>query len=112
MRYWELSRLQLNPHAPAVLHSDDGANRVIALALAAGESLAEHQVHEHALIFVVEGELALKAGAEEHNLSAPALAQFDPAERHEVHAVSDSRLVLCLAPWPGEGHPRRATQGP
>jgi hypothetical protein len=30
---------------------------------------------------------------------------FDPGERHEVRAVSDARLLLVLAPWPGAGHP-------
>jgi quercetin dioxygenase-like cupin family protein len=30
---------------------------------------------------------------------------FDPGERHEVHARSDARLLLVLAPWPGDGHP-------
>ena len=33
------------------------------------------------------------------------LALFDPGERHEVRARSDARLLLVLAPWPGEGHP-------
>jgi quercetin dioxygenase-like cupin family protein len=111
VRSWELSRLDVSPHAPVVLHSDDGANRVIALALPAGDSLSEHQVHEQALVFVVEGELSVQAGDEQLTLSAPGLAQFEPAERHQVLALSDCRLVLCLAPWPGEGHPRRAAEG-
>jgi hypothetical protein len=33
------------------------------------------------------------------------LAIFDPKERHEVIANTDARLLLVLAPWPGEGHP-------
>ena len=43
-------------------------------------------------------------------LNAPGqrLLSFDPNERHEVRAKSDSRLLLLLAPWPGEGHPSRA----
>jgi quercetin dioxygenase-like cupin family protein len=32
-------------------------------------------------------------------------AVFDPGERHEVRAKGDARLLLVLAPWPGEGHP-------
>jgi len=32
-------------------------------------------------------------------------AVFDPGERHEVRARSDARLLLVLAPWPGDGHP-------
>ena len=36
-----------------------------------------------------------------------------PHERHEVRATSDARLLLVLAPWPGEGHPgaRDASRG-
>jgi hypothetical protein len=30
---------------------------------------------------------------------------FDPHERREVRATSDARLLLVLAPWPGDGHP-------
>jgi hypothetical protein len=28
---------------------------------------------------------------------------FDPAERREVRATTDTRLLLLLAPWPGVG---------
>jgi hypothetical protein len=28
-----------------------------------------------------------------------------------VRATSDARLVLTLAPWPGEGHPRQRSGG-
>jgi hypothetical protein len=28
---------------------------------------------------------------------------FDPAERREVRATADTRLLLLLAPWPGVG---------
>ena len=33
------------------------------------------------------------------------VAHWVPAERHEVKATTDARLVLILAPWPGPGHP-------
>ena len=33
------------------------------------------------------------------------LAVFDPKERHEVCATEDSRLLLVLSPWPGDGPP-------
>jgi quercetin dioxygenase-like cupin family protein len=105
MQIWELDRLRVAAHQPQVLRSDDDANRVIALLLPQGEALQEHQVHEHALVFVVRGELLVSAGASERTLSAPSLIHFDPGERHEVRAISECQLVLCLAPWPGPGHP-------
>ncbi len=97
--------MRVAAHQPQILRSDDDANRVIALLLPQGEVLQEHQVHEHALVFVVRGELLVSAGSNERSLSAPSLIHFDPGERHEVRAVSECLLVLCLAPWPGAGHP-------
>lgn len=107
MDFWRLDAELVEPRAPRILHSDDQANRVILLGLAAGERLSEHQVHEHALVIVLDGEVAIRAGADEEKLGAQALVHFNPAERHEVQALTDSRLLLCLAPWPGPGHPSR-----
>ncbi len=105
--FWRLDAEQVQVHAPRVLHSDDEANRVILLALPAGERLSEHQVHEHALALVLAGEVVVRAGNTEERLGAQSLVHFEPAERHEVEAVVDARLLLCLAPWPGVGHPSR-----
>ena len=105
MQSWELDRLRVAAHQPQILRSDNDANRVIALLLPQGECLQEHQVHEHALVFVTRGQLLVSAGASERTLSAPSLIHFNPAERHEVRAISECQLVLCLAPWPGAGHP-------
>ncbi len=107
MDFWRLDAEAVQPHSPRILHSDDEANRVILLAIPAGERLSEHQVHEHALVFVLDGEVIIRAGAAEQRLGAQGLVHFKPAERHEVEAVTDSRLLLSLAPWPGPGHPSR-----
>ncbi len=107
MEVWQLNWEPVEVHAPRVLRSDDDANRIILLALPSGERLSDHQVHEHALVVVLDGEVLVRAGSEEQTLGAPGLVHFEPAERHEVEAVSDSRLLLCLAPWPGPGHPSR-----
>jgi quercetin dioxygenase-like cupin family protein len=105
--FWQLDSEQVEAHAPRVLRSDDDALRVILLVLPQGESLADHQVHEHALVVVLDGEVVMRAGSTEQRLGPHGLVHFTPAERHEVEAVSDSRLLLCLAPWPGPGHPSR-----
>lgn len=107
MEFWELDSESVAPHAPRVLRSDDDAVRIILLALPTGERLSDHQVHEHALVVVLDGEVLVRAGADEQTLGRHGLVHFEPAERHEVEAVSDSRLLLCLAPWPGPGHPSR-----
>ena len=108
MECWELDSITAEPHHPVVLTSEEGAARVIALSLPAGELLAEHQVHEEALLFVIEGEVEVSADGAARRLGAPALARFPRAERHTVRALSDCRLLLCLAPWPGPGHPSLA----
>jgi quercetin dioxygenase-like cupin family protein len=112
VQFWELDDLGVAAHEPRILRSDDDASRVIALLLPQGESLQEHQVHEHTLVFVVQGQLRVSAGASNHELSAPSLIHFEPAERHEVSALSDCQLVLCLAPWPGPRHPSQTRPSP
>ena len=92
MDTWDISSLEIQPHHPEVLRSDD-ETRVIAIHLPGGEALQEHQVQEQAGRTVVGG--------------PGFLAHFEPAEPHEVRATRDARLVLLLSPWPGDGHPRR-----
>jgi quercetin dioxygenase-like cupin family protein len=108
MEIWALEELAAEPHQPRVLRSDDGAARVIALTLPRGELLQDHQVHEHAWVVLISGELIVRGGDEQRTIAPGALAHFDPAERHEVEAVLDARMVLILSPWPGPGHPSLA----
>jgi quercetin dioxygenase-like cupin family protein len=94
----------VQPQHPQVLDSRD-EGRTILLALAAGDSLQEHQVHERAWVLVLVGEVEIEDGGDKVTGGSGLLALFDPGERHEVRARSDARLLLVLAPWPGEGHP-------
>ena len=107
MKRWDLRSVDVEPHQPEVLHSE-GEGRTILISLPAGEALQEHQVLERAWLFVVEGEIEVPgAGDGDGETGGPGfLAVFDPNERHEVRARSDARLLLLLAPWPGDGHPR------
>jgi quercetin dioxygenase-like cupin family protein len=105
METWDLSSLDVQPQKPEVLASDD-EGRVIAIQLQAGEMLNEHQVHERAWLVVVNGAVELDDSGGTTTRGGPGtLAVFDPNERHEVRATEDSRLLLLLSPWPGEGHP-------
>ena len=104
-KHWDLRALEVAPHRPVILHSARGQARSVALYLPAGEQLQDHQVHERAHLLVIDGEVDVTAGEEAVSGGAGLLAVFDPAERHEVRARSDARLLLVLAPWPGEGHP-------
>jgi quercetin dioxygenase-like cupin family protein len=105
METWDLRSLDVKPHQPEVL-SSDAEGRVIVIELPAGEALQEHQVHERAWLAVVSGAIEVDdSGGATTRGGSGLLALFDPNERHEVRATEDSRLLLLLSPWPGEGHP-------
>ena len=105
MRTWDIRGLEVEAHKPEILSSSDAA-RVIVLNLPAGERLQEHVVHERAWLLVVEGELEILAsGGERSGGGTGFLFEFDPKEPHGVTAKADARLLLFLAPWPGDGHP-------
>jgi quercetin dioxygenase-like cupin family protein len=106
MKTWDIRALDVEAHKPHIVSSHEGAARVIALQLPAGERMQEHEVHERAWVVVVDGELEIEASNGESTSGGPGfLAEFEPQEPHEVRATSDTRLLLFLAPWPGDGHP-------
>ena len=90
---------------PIVLHSDDGA-RAVLIVLQPGQELGEHQVKESAFLLVVDGRVRVEAAGETVEAGVGELFRFDPDERHSVTADGRARLMLLLAPWPGEGHYR------
>src|SRR5579875_1017332 len=105
MKSWDLRTHALAPHAPEIL-SSDAAARAIVLEIPAGESLSEHQVHERAWVTIIDGEVEISSSnGETVTGSTGLLVEFAPAERHAVLARSTARLLLLLAPWPGDGHP-------
>ena len=105
MEHWDLRTLDVQPHQPKILHSSRGESRTIALHLRAGELLQDHEVHERAHLVVVDGELEVDGGGSTVTGGPGFMAIWDPHERHEVRATTDARLLLMLAPWPGDGHP-------
>ena len=61
---------------------------------------------ENAFLIVVDGVVQVAAGGQTIDAGAGTLVRFDPDERHAVSARDGARLLLLLAPWPGEGHYR------
>jgi quercetin dioxygenase-like cupin family protein len=106
MQTWDVSSLDIEPHHPQVLTSED-ETRVIAIQLPKGEEMQEHQTYERSFMQVVDGEIEV-IHADGTQAGGPGfLAHFEPNERRHVRATADARLLLVLAPWPGEGHPSR-----
>ena len=74
------------------------------LELRPGEALGDHGVKESALLVVVDGSVRVEAGDESVDGAAGSLFHFEPDERRAVTTDDGARLLLLLAPWPGEGH--------
>lgn len=109
MNSWDVKGLDLKPRLPEILSSGDTA-RAIALDLAAGESLADHEVHERTWVIVLDGDVEVStSGGQRAGGGAGLLVELAPGERHEVTALASSRLLLLLTPWPGNGHPGAMT---
>src|SRR5437764_13473287 len=98
METWDIRSLDIEPHHPQVLRSDD-ETRAIAIHLPAGEELKEHQVHERTYLLVADGEVEISKDGRSVTGGPGLLSHFAPAERRTVRAVTDARLVLVLAPW-------------
>jgi quercetin dioxygenase-like cupin family protein len=108
VRHWKLNEIETpdGSRSPAVLHSLEGESRVVLIGLDAGQELGEHQVKESAFLLVVDGRVHVDAGDESIDAGVGELFRFDPDERHSVTSDAGARLLLVLAPWPGEGHYR------
>lgn len=109
MKSWDIPALDGFPGPPRILSTTD-ETRAIVLGLAAGQTLAEHEVHERAWIVVISGDVQVTDSAGESVAARRGVVfELEPHERHSVLATNDARLLLLLAPWPGKGHPGKMT---
>jgi quercetin dioxygenase-like cupin family protein len=108
MQHWDLLETSApeGTRDPVVLLSEDGVARAVLIALQAGQSLNDHQVKEHAWVTVLEGTVEVSANGAQQRLGAGGLVHFEPDERHALRSDDGARVLLLLAPWPGEGHYR------
>jgi quercetin dioxygenase-like cupin family protein len=107
MQRWDLLDLDApdGTRDPVVLHSDDGA-RAVLVVLHPGQELGEHQVKENTWVTVLDGEVEVSAAGESFTGKRGTMVRFEPDERHALRSESGARVLLLLAPWPGEGHYR------
>jgi quercetin dioxygenase-like cupin family protein len=113
MRFWDLREIPTpdGSRSPVVLHSDV-EGRAILIGLKPGQELGDHQVKEHAFVTVVEGKAEIQTAEETIAAEPGMLFFFEPDERHGVSTAEGARLLLLLAPWPGEGHYRGEQKTP
>jgi quercetin dioxygenase-like cupin family protein len=90
---------------PVVVHSGNEA-RAVLISLNPGQEMGDHQVKENAWVTVLEGVVRVSAGGETVDAGVGALFRFDPDERHSLASDKGARILLLLAPWPGDGHYR------
>ena len=102
MQQWDLHSLEVAPQRPIVLDSHP-EGRSVAIMLRSGERLQEHRVHERAWLIVIDGQVEIDSHGATQRGGPGLVAIFDPKEDHEIRALAESRLLLILAPWPGDG---------
>ena len=108
MQSWNLLEIDApgGTRSPVVVFSDEEA-RAVLISLEPGQELGDHQVKERAFVVVVGGSVRLDADeGGPVDAGVGTLAVFDPDERHVVASKSGARILLLLAPWPGDGHYR------
>jgi quercetin dioxygenase-like cupin family protein len=112
VRSWKLRDIETpsGSRSPVVMHSGP-EGRAVLIGLEPGQQLGDHQVKEHAWVVVVEGSATIRGRGEEVEASVGTLAHFEPDERRVVSSDGGARLLLLLAPWPGEGHYRGSPPG-
>ena len=90
---------------PVVVHSGNEA-RAVLIVLNPGQVMGDHQVKENAWVTVLDGSVRISAGERSIDAGPGMLFRFDPDERHSLASDEGARVLLLLAPWPGEGHYR------
>jgi quercetin dioxygenase-like cupin family protein len=111
MQSWNLREIDApgGSRSPVVLRSDDAA-RAVMIALEPGQALGDHQVKEYALVAVIDGSVRVEAGSSTVEGATGCVFSFDADERRSISTDGGARILLVLAPWPGEGHYRGDTK--
>lgn len=107
MRTWDLTAIDTpgGTRSPVVLESSNEA-RAVLIGIEPGQELGDHQVKERAWLLVVSGDVQAEGDDGSVHAKPGTLLTFDPEERHAVRSAGGARVLLLLAPWPGEGHYR------
>lgn len=107
MQSWNLLEIETpgGTRSPVVLRSDASA-RAVLVALDPGQQLGDHQMKERALVSVIDGSVRVESGGKTIEGEAGSFFSFDADERRSISTDTGARILLVLAPWPGEGHYR------
>lgn len=104
MQRWHLPSIEANgKREPRVLFSRPEC-RAVVIDLNTGDELGAHRVYESAVLQVVSGRVRLEVDDEGVECDAGSLVTFAARETRSLRALEPSRILLVLAPWPGDGH--------
>ncbi|HXF98702.1 MAG TPA: cupin domain-containing protein [Gaiellaceae bacterium] len=110
MERWHLPSVAASgKREPRVLFSHPEC-RAVLIDLNAGEELGDHRLHESAIVSVVSGRLAVELDGREVECAEGTLLRFSAGETRALRALAPARVLLILAPWPGEGHFREGEE--
>ena len=106
MEVWNLREIETpdGTRDPVVLDSQEA--RAVLIGFEPGQELGDHSVKERAWLTVIDGSVEVEAGGRSFEAGAGTLFRFDPDEDHAIRSPGGARVLLFLAPWPGEGHYR------
>ena len=113
MQSWKLNEIEApdGTRDPVVLATEDGT-RAVMIKLDPGQELRDHEVKERAWLAVVDGEVQVASDGDSVGGGPGTFVTFAPGERHAVSSSGGARVLLLLAPWPGEGHFQPGEQPP
>lgn len=101
---WHLPSVEASgKREPRVLFSSAEARGVL-LDLNPGDELGDHRLRESAIVHVVSGMVRVELDGRSVECEQGTLLTFASGETRSLVALSESRLLLLLVPWPGEGH--------
>src|SRR5919109_1361071 len=84
----------------------DEEARAVLIEIQPGQQLGDHQVKEDTWVAVLQGTVLVDTGRETVEAPPGTLVHFDPDERRAISSPEGARVLLLLAPWPGQGHYR------
>ncbi|MGH3265079.1 MAG: cupin domain-containing protein [Sciscionella sp.] len=94
-----------NRAARTVVGGHEHTMRQTVIALLAGAALTEHESPGEATIYVISGQVELRAGTESWLADSGDLVEIPP-QRHSLRAHEDSVVLLTAVPREYEDHSR------
>jgi len=75
----------------------NGGCTITGFAFAEGEGLSEHAAAQDAILLILEGELSITLGTENHRMSAGDLLHIPAGRSHTLHPGPAFQMLLILA---------------